>query len=101
MDRPLEDLMDICGFKKASDSSIYKPWTHYIAETAQYASHGAHRRKTLDAIVLGLHTLFIEFLAGRLPETKDEIEDGAVYMSRAAMEFRDRFIAATCGDDDD
>lgn len=89
----LNDLMELCGFDKPGDAGIYKSWQAYLQDALEYAAKASRVRKSKKAtMALGLYTLFIEFLAGRLPNTTDDVKDGAVYMSRAAMEFRDRFI---------
>lgn len=98
----LEQLMEACEFTKPGDTGIYKHWNEYLAEAARFAiGETRPRTKKRNLMLLGLYSLFIEFVAGRLPDTLDEATDGAVYMSRAAMEFRDQFIRAMIGADAD
>lgn len=100
MDDVLKKMMEVCGFKIAPETGLYKHWDQYLAEVCAVAIKGAGRnRHKRDMITLGVHLLFGEFLAGRLPDTLDEATDGAAYMSRAAIEFRDRFIAATAAEE--
>lgn len=95
MENAMDSLMETCGFKRPGDAGIYKNWHNYLDEAAAYAAGGIRSNKKRSMILLGLYSLFIEFLAGRLPDTLDEASDGATYMSRAAIEFRDKFISST------
>jgi hypothetical protein len=88
--------MEACGFKIAEGTDFYKNWSVYVGEAAAHAvGKGLLSEKKRALVLLGLYSLFIEFIAGRLPDTLDEASDGATYMSRAAIEFRDRFVAST------
>lgn len=91
----LDQLMDVCGFKKPGTPDMYKPWNEYVEDAASYAVRKTRPRDKKRALMMiGVYNLFIEFVAGRLSDTVDEASDGAVYMARAALEFRDRFIKA-------
>ena len=95
MSESLDRMMELCGFKRAEPNELYKNWNDYIAEVAGFSVGKrilSDKRRAL--IMIGIYHMFIEFLAGRLPDTLDEATDGYSYMSRAAIEFRDRFIAS-------
>lgn len=91
----LDMMMELCDFKRAEPNELYRNWSDYIAEVASFSVGKrilSDKRRAL--IMIGIYNMFIEFLAGRLPDTLDEATDGYSYMARAAIEFRDRFIAS-------
>lgn len=95
MSDSLELMMQTCGFKMAGDPTPYKNWHTYIDDVVRFCVRQTRPRAKKQALMLvGIYNLFIEYLAGRLPDTIDEAGDGAVYMARAAQEFRNSFIGA-------
>ena len=103
----LEELMDVCGFKKPEPPALYRPWSQYIDDVVAFSVQKTRPRAKKQALILvGIYSLFIEYLAGCMPDvTVDEACDGGTYMARAALEFRDRFIHAMMradkGDEDE
>lgn len=88
-------MMELCDFKRAEPNELYKNWRDYITDVAGYCvGRKIISDKRRAMIMIGIYNMFIEFLAGRLPDTLDEATDGYSYMARAAIEFRDRFIAS-------
>ena len=97
----LNQLMEACNFTKPTDPGIYKPWKDYLSEALRFAIGKTRPREKKRALmIVGLYSLFIEYLAGRIPYTRDEMEDGGAYMSRAAKEFSEQFIRSMLAADD-